>query len=535
MIVFITKRLALPRPWFARVSGRTMRADLVAGLTNAAIVLPQGVAFAVVAGLPPEYGLYTAMITPIVAAIWGSSMVLFSGPTTAISAVMFAALADLAPPGTPEFIELALTLTIIVGLFQLMAGFFRLGGLVIFISHSVMVGFTAAAALLIAASQMAGALGIVVERGGNVIERLLGVIESAADANLTSIAIAAITLMSIPALQLLGKRVPSYLLTLAIGAAAGELLGAREAGVAMFSALPSIIPTLAPLPADARNVIMVVPAAASIALVGLLESVSIGRSLSIRRRERYDTDQEIVGQGLSNLVGGFFQAYAGAGSFTRSALNAEAGARTPLAAIFAAVFLLALLAVVSPLVDRIPVPAMAGIILFVAYRLISFGEIRHIIETSRSETLILLLTFVTGIALDLEAAIFVGLVVSLSVFLHRSAHPFLSVLAPALLNGSRRLRGALLNKLPQCPEIIILRIDGSCFFASVEHLEREFRRIEEHFPQQRIKILLLKGIGRIDLAGADFLAEEIRRARKSGGDLRIVAGHLELVRELRRL
>lgn len=154
------------RPWFAAVSRETLRSDAIAGLTNAAIVLPQGVAFAVIAGLPPEYGLFTAMITPVIAAIWGASMIMVSGPTTAISAVMFASLSQLTPPGTPIFIHFALALTILAGLFQLLAGVFRLGGVISFISHSVMVGFTAAAALLIAASQLGGALGIAVESGG---------------------------------------------------------------------------------------------------------------------------------------------------------------------------------------------------------------------------------------------------------------------------------------------------------------------------------------------------------------------------------
>lgn len=528
-------RFTLPRPWFKKVDRCTLGADALAGLTNAAIVLPQGVAFAVVAGLPPEYGLYTAMITPVIAAIWGSSTILVSGPTTAISAVVFATLSDLAEPGTSDFVTMALTLTIVAGLFQIVAGLFRLGGLVTFVSHSVIVGFTAAAALLIAASQLAGALGLTVERGGGVIERLARVAEAAPEANLKAAAIALITLLVIPLAQRLGPKVPAYLIALAVGSLAGLALGAEEAGIAMFAPLPSILPTFAPPAATPSTIIAVLPGAASIALVGLLESLSIGRSFALRRREAYDSNQEIIGQGLSNTIGGFFQAYAGAGSFTRSALNAETGARTPLAAILAAGFLLAMLFVVAPLVDRIPVPAMAGIILFVAYRLIDRREIRHILNSSRSETLILLLTFLAGIVIDLEASIFVGLVTSLAVFLHRSAHPFVSVLAPAILNGRRQLRGAVLNDLPQCPDILILRIDGPCFFASVEHLESRFRRIEQRFPQSRSKILQLKGIGRLDLSGADFLVVEIGRARRAGGDFRLVAGHFELVRELERL
>ena len=190
---------SLRRPWFAQVSRGTLRDDALAGLTNAAIVLPQGVAFAVIAGLPPEYGLYTAMITPVIAAIWGAAMVMVSGPTTAISAVMFAALAELAPPGTPVYIQLALTLTIMAGLFQLLAGLFRLGGLISFISHSVMVGFTAAAALLIGASQLGGALGISTDSGGGVIERIARVVCDTETRTCVSCSSSALTKLVLPA------------------------------------------------------------------------------------------------------------------------------------------------------------------------------------------------------------------------------------------------------------------------------------------------------------------------------------------------
>lgn len=185
---------ALPRPWIAQVTRTTLRDDMWAGLTNAAIVQPQGVAFAVIAGLPPEYGLFTAMITPVIAAIWGASMVMVSGPTTAISAVMFASLSQLAPPGTPVYVQFALTLTIVAGLFQLLAGLFRLGGLISFISHSVMVGFTAAAALLIGTSQLGGALGIEVESGGGVIERVGRVAAQVGDIDPLALIIATATL-----------------------------------------------------------------------------------------------------------------------------------------------------------------------------------------------------------------------------------------------------------------------------------------------------------------------------------------------------
>ncbi|MGQ7843741.1 SulP family inorganic anion transporter [Granulosicoccus sp. 3-233] len=528
-------KFSLRRPWHAAVTLDTLREDALAGLTNAAIVLPQGVAFAVIAGLPPEYGLFTAMITPVIAAIWGSSMVMVSGPTTAISAVMFASLSQFAPPGTPLYVQFALALTIVAGLFQLLAGVFRLGGLISFISHSVMVGFTAAAALLIGASQIGGALGISVDGGGGVAERIMQVADHWRMVNPVAMMIALTTLVTIIVCQRLSKRIPSYLLALFVGSAIGEVLAAEEAGVAMFQKLPSIVPAMTVPEVSLSDISALMPAALSVAFVGLLEAISIGRSFAMRRQERYDSNQEIVGQGMSNVVAGFFQAYAGSGSFTRSALNLESGARTPLAAILAALFLFILLFLVAPLVDRIPKPAVAGIVIYVAWRLISFVEIHHILRSSRSETLILSLTFLAGVTTELENAIFVGVITSLAVFLHRSARPHLAEISPIVYHGRRLLRGVDYHALEQCPQISVLRLEGPLFFGSVEHVESELRRFESRAPNRNLKVLALKGLGKIDLSGVDLLVSEYLRSRKAGGDLHVVIAYKETVLALKRM
>ncbi|MGR3813227.1 MAG: SulP family inorganic anion transporter, partial [Cognatishimia activa] len=306
------------RLWINKVSPDSLRADLFAGFSNAAIVVPQGVAFATIAGLPPEYGLYTAMITAVVAALWGSSMVMISGPTTAISALLFATLQDLAVPGSAEFIQLALLLTVMVGVFQMMAGIARLGGLVSFVSHSVMTAFTAAAAVLIGVSQLAGALGLHVEGGGNVLERLIRVGEAISETNMSSTIVAAVSLISVVILQTYAKRLPGFLIALILGAAVAYAMGGAEAGIAMVGELPSAFPIFAPPTENLNKLADLAPAASAIALVGLLEAISIGRAFAVRRHEKFDANQEMIGQGLSNTVGGFFQCYAGSGSFTRS-------------------------------------------------------------------------------------------------------------------------------------------------------------------------------------------------------------------------
>ncbi|WP_424970523.1 SulP family inorganic anion transporter [Dinoroseobacter sp. S76] len=531
----IPPRLFPAARWLSRMDASSLRSDAVAGLTNAAIVLPQGVAFAIIAGLPPEYGLYTAMLVPIIAALWGSSMVMVSGPTTAISALVFASLSEFTEPGSARFIELALLLTVLVGLFQIGAGLARLGGLVSFVSHSVIVAFTAAAAILIALSQLPAALGITVERGGNVVERVIRLASELGATNATALAIAGVTLASVALVQWRAPRAPGFLIALMAGSALAALLGAEAHGVAMLPPIGSALPSFAPPGLSFDDVVLLAPSAAAIALVGLLEAISIGRSFAVRRQERFAPNQEMVGQGLSNTVGGFFQCYAGSGSFTRSGVNAEAGARTPLSAILASVTLAVILLLFGPWISVIPMPAIAGLILYVAWRLIDRAELRHILTTSRPETLILVATLGSGLLIELDFAIYIGVIASFSVFIYDSAHPSLRVSAPVeTASGRRKFRNADLHHIPECPQVVTVRLDGPLYFGSVEHVEAEWERMRAARPGQTRVIFYLKGVGKIDLSGADFLIQAIREVRAAGGQFHIVALFPPLLECLRR-
>ena len=522
--------------WVSEINKKTVTADAYAGFVNAAIVLPQGVAFATIAGLPPEYGLYTAMITAVVAAIFGSSMIMISGPTTAISAVLFATLNNFAVPETARYIELALMMTILVGLFQLAAGFGRLGGLVSFVSHSVMTAFTAAAAVLIAVSQLSGALGLHVERGGNVVERLIQLAEHFTQINGFAFVIAVSTLMSAIILQKLVPRLPGFLFALIAGSLLAWALDAANNGVSMVGALPPLALTFSPPTSVLRDIGTLAPGAAAIALVGLLEAISIGRAFAVRRKEQFDANQEMIGQGLSNVVGGFFQCYAGSGSFTRSGLNAAVGAVTPLSGIFASLFLGLTLLFIAPLVAYIPTPAMAGLILFVAWKLIDVKEITHIVVSKSPETVILLLTLGAGLLIELDFAIYVGVIASLCVFIYESAYPELPITAPVVSpSGARKFRDVEAHDMDQCPQLVTFRLDGPLYFGSVEHIERKIKKMRRDKPKQIHMILYLKGVGKIDLAGADLLIDTIREVKSKGGSFRIVALFPPLINSLRKL
>lgn len=524
------------RNWLNKINGYSLQSDAFAGFTNAAIVLPQGVAFATIAGLPPEYGLYTAMITAIIAALFGSSMIMISGPTTAISAVLFATLSDVAAPGSTNYIELALMVTVMVGIFQMAAGIGKLGGIVSFVSHSVMTAFTAAAALLIMVSQLSGALGVNVERGGNVIERILRLSEHFIEVNPYAVIISTITLFSAILLAKVFPKLPGFLLALIIGSGIAYFLDAESSNVAMVGAIPDELPSFHVPNVSFSDIGALVPGAAAIALVGLLEAISIGRAFAVRRKEEFDANQEMVGQGLSNAVGGFFQCYAGSGSFTRSGVNFTAGAMTPLSGLFASVFLAFILLFIGSLVAYIPVPAMSGLILFVAWKLIDIKELKHIFGTRCTETVILCLTLAAGLFIELDFAIYIGVIASLCVFIYDSATPQIPIIAPIEHgNGQRKFRdiGALANDL--CPQVLIMRLDGPLFFGSVEHVEKRLKQIYKQNSKQKHWVLALKAVGKIDLAGADLLIKTIREVKARGGTFRIVAHFEPLIKSLERL
>ena len=326
--------------WIPLVDRASLRADLMAGLTGAVIVLPQGVAFATIAGLPPQYGLYTAMVTPIIAALFGSSRHLISGPTTAISIVIFASIKHHAVPGSPEFVTMALTLTFLAGVYQLAFGLAKLGALVNFVSHTVVMGFTAGAAILIATSQLKHVLGITVPRGESFAHTWVDIYHELGNVNLTVLGIALVTLLTAMVCRRLSPKLPSLLLGLIAGSLAALVIGGASHGVTFVEQIPAQLPPLS-MPDFSVGVIrQLAPEAFAVALLGLIEAVSIARSVATRSHQRINSNQEFIGQGLSNMVGSFFSSYAGSGSFTRSGINYQAGARTPMAAIFAAILLM---------------------------------------------------------------------------------------------------------------------------------------------------------------------------------------------------
>ena len=509
--------------WWPRVNRGSLRADGLAGLTGGLILVPQGVAFATIAGMPPEYGLYAAMLPAVVAALWGSSWHLVSGPTTAISIVVFATMSPLAEPGSPQFVALVLTLTFFVGVFQLLLGILRLGTLVNFVSHTVVVGFTSGAAVLIAASQVKNFFGLPIPRGASVAEVAQGLFAHLAEIQPWIFLVALVTLLVCALSKYLWPRLPHMIVGMvagsALAAALNAWLGPQATGLSSIGALSIGFPPLSSPDWSWDTAQRIAPIAAAVALLALTEAVSIARAMALSSGQRIDGNQEFIGQGLSNIVGAFFSGYASSGSFNRSGLNYVAGAQTPLAAVFSAGFLLLIMLFLAPLAQYLPTAAMAGILFVVAWGLIDTTQIVETWRASRSEFGVLMATFLATLTLQLEFAIYVGVGLSLILYLRRTSQPGVEDVKP--VPGRSAPMFSTDTGLPDCPQLKIVRINGSLFFGAVNHLQEAFQAIDEANPAHRHVLLVASGINFIDLGGAHMLAQEAARRKALGGALYI--------------
>jgi SulP family sulfate permease len=472
--------------------------------------------------MPPEFGLYAAMIPAIIAALWGSSWHLVSGPTTAISIVVFATMSPLAAPGSEAYVKLVLTLTLLVGVFQLLLGLLRMGTLVNFVSHTVVVGFTAGAAILIAASQARYFFGVEIPRGSSVFTVLSELLLQIGAYNpyvtcvaVFTVVVSVVTKRWLPRLpHLIAAMLAGSLLGVALEAA----LGAGQTGIQSIGALRVGLPPLSMPDFSVSTIEQLIPIAIAVAMLSLTEAVSIARSVALKSGQRIDGNQEFIGQGLANISGAFFSGYASSGSFNRTGLNYSAGARTPLAAVFSAAFLFLILLFLAPLAKYLTAPVMAGILFVVAWGLIDFHHIGDIIRSSRQETAVLAVTFLATLTLQLEYAIYLGVLVSMLLYLRRTSRPGLEPVQP--VPGISPPVFAPSGESPQSVAgLTIVRLNGSIYFGAVNHVEESLQAADDGCPGAPHLLLIAAGINFIDLAGAQMLANEARRRQALGGGL----------------
>ena len=495
----------------------SVKADFLAGLTGSIIVLPQGVAFAMIAGMPPVYGLYAAIVLPIIAALFGSSRQMVTGPVTAISLLVLTSVSPFADPGSLEFINIVLLLTLFTGIIQLALGLMKLGTIVNFVSHSVVHGFTAGAAILIIISQIGGFLGLPKSSGLSFWGSLVYIWENIPSINYGAAATASITLISSIIFKKINKRLPHLLLGMLLGSFAAYYLGKTGFHINMVGELPAHLPPFSGISNVDIQWQALIPGAFAIALLGSIEAVAIARSISTKTGQIINPNQEFIGQGLSNLIGSMFSSYAGSGSFTRSSVNFDSGAKTPLAAIISAILPALILLFVGEITTFLPIPAMAGVILLAGFKLIDLRHITTVIKSSKREASVLSITFLATLIIDLEFAILLGVIFSLIFYLQKTSSPRIISLVPDPSSPKRNFQNARKYKLEQCPQLKIIRIEGSLFFGAVENIRKKLANY--HNRKEKYLLIIGNGINLIDAAGDELLAREAEYWKKRGGAL----------------
>lgn len=502
------------------IAKKSWKDDLIAGLTGTIIVIPQAVAFALIAGMPPVYGFYIAMVAPIIAALWGSSYHLISGPTTTSSIVIFAIITKYYHPENEIdlYISMTIVLSFMAGVIKLLMGLFKMGKLVDFVSNSVVIGFTAGAGILIAFKQLKHVFGISVPQGFKIHEVVNYIVLHIKETNYYTLIVAFVTLLIAIIIKRFIKRIGRFnlLIAMVLGTLLAIYLGGEHSGIQTVGHIPSHLPPFKVPNFSFDWMQKLFPGAIVLALLGLVEAVSISRAVALHSHQKLNNNQEFIGQGLSNIIPSFFSCYASSGSFTRSGVNYQAGAKTPLSAIIAGLGLILVLLFGAKYASYLPKPAMGGIILLVGYNLIDFKHIRLIYKSSKRELLVFSLTLLGTLFLHLEQAVILGIAVSLVFYLERTSKPNVAELG---LNEAKKFVNIIRDSsVEECPQIKVIRIDGSIYFGAVEEISTFFMNMYEKDTYKHV-LVLSNGINFIDLAGAEWLTHEVDKWKKRGGGI----------------
>ena len=516
----ITRRLARRftpyREWIHELKNpEVLRADLIAGLSVALVLVPQSMAYAQLAGLPPYYGLYASFLPVMIASLMGSSRQVHTGPVAVVSLLTASALAPMALDPT-QYAAYAVMLALMVGVFQLSLGLLQLGFFVDFLSHPVVVGFTNGAAIIIATSQLGKMFGVTAERSEHHYETVWNTLELALHhTHMPTLAFGLGALLLMILMKKFMPKIPGVLAAVAITTVASWLLKFEENGGKVVGAIPQGLPALSFPDFDFQVATQLITSAIAIGLIGFTEAISVAKAIAAQTRQRLDANQGLVGQGLANITASLFQGYAVSGSFSRSAINLAAGARTGFAAIASGIVVMITLLFLTPLLYHLPQPTLAAVIILAVFNLIKFKPIKYAWRVQKHDAIVAMITFILTLILapHLEHSILVGVVLSMGLYMYRTMRPRIAVLA---MQSDGSLGDAEANILKTCPKISILRFDGSLFFANTGYFEEKV--LERVASKDELKYIIIdaEGINEIDATGEEMLHQLAVRLHSLG-------------------
>lgn len=533
--------------WLPSYKREDLPSDVTAGIVVAIMLIPQGMAYALLAGLPPQAGLYTAVLPHIVYSIFGTSRTLGMGPVAIISLMVGTTLAPLATVGTEQYANYALLLSLMAGLFLVAFGLVRAGFLTNFISHPVLSGFTTAAAFIIGFSQLQYLLGLSLERTHFIPSILLDVWHKSGLINPATLAIGVAAIVALQlrssftdllrragligdfAADLLPKLLPLVIVLAATGITWYFRLDTH--GVKIVGSIPSGLPTLSMPHMDTSATQQLVTGALLIGLVSFLESVSVARTLAAKRRQKVVPDQELFGVGFANIAAAFTGGYPVAGSFTRSVINFATGARTQVAGILTAIIIVLTLLFLAPVFYYLPQAVLAATIVTAVTGLIDFSSLGHMWKYMRLDAVSFLGTFAAVLVLGIEEGILVGIALSIVFFLWRTSQPNLVELGR--LGETQLYRDARSHEVTTYDNMLMLRVDMSLYFANAAHLEDHVLRYVADHPKVEHFVLVCSSVNMIDASALETLESLQSRLKAAGVTMHLAAVKTSILRRLK--
>ncbi len=506
--------------WLPHYNRDLLRGDVAAGLTVGVMLIPQGMAYAMLAGLPPIYGLYASIVPLIIYALLGTSRQLAVGPVAMVSLLTVAGVSVFADPGTDRFIELAILLALVAGLLQLAMGMLRLGFLVNFLSKPVISGFTSAAALIIGLSQLKHLLGLDLARSNYIHEILYQAAVNVAEVNVPTLLIGGggiAILLGLKRLPKLKKYLPGPLAVVIFGVAAVTLFQLDQGGVAIVGTVPEGLPSFYVPTWEWDVALDLLPMALTICLVSFMESIAIAKTLQSKYREQgLDSNQELLALGLAKVVGAFFQSYPNTGGFSRTAVNDQAGAKTPMAGFFSAILVGLSVLFLTSAFYYLPKAVLASIIMVAVFKLIDIQGAKYLWKARREDFFMMLATFVATLALGIQNGILLGVLLSLGMVIYRSAYPHVAVLGR--IPGTMHFRN--LNRFPEAEQradVLVVRFDAQLYFANADYFRDQVRKlVADKGEALHLLILNFESVNTIDSTAMQTLTELVEDLRDQG-------------------
>lgn len=498
---------------------RWLRFDLQAGATVALFAVPQVMAYAMLAGLPPAHGLYAAAVMSIVAALWGSSPFINSGPSNSASLLAASALVPFAVSGNPQsLLPLVFQFTLLVGILRVTFGLLKLGHLVRFVPESATLGFVSGAGILIALGQMNHFLGVENSHLPNFLLRLLDVLSRIGDANGLTLSIGTATLICFAVFDRFSKRFPVALTIIATATALVHFEKWSVATVRDIAPIPVGLPPFSAFALDFSRLGEMFGPALAVAVIGLIEAVAIGQTLALRHSQKFEVNQEFFGQGLSQIVSAFFGGLPGSGSFSRSALIEQCGGKTRLANIFFGVLIGACLIFAPGLLEKIPTAALAGLLFYSGFKLVSFQDLRRVYRTDRGDAGVLALTFFVTVFIKIEWGFFVGAMAALLIFLSRAKELQLFEIVPDGTARGWQERPYSPNSSHDKSAVVALSLHGDLFFGLAHALREQLTEILV-VQEPQFVVIRLRRAASIDFSCWSALFDFAQSFQKRGGKL----------------